>query len=49
MKKKIITITAPVAVIDAINLMLITLKPQSLVTQKIVLKKMNETINICLN
>lgn len=49
MKKKIITITAPVAVIDAINLMLITVKPQSLVMEKIVLKKMRKTFNVCLN
>jgi len=49
MKKKIITITAPVSVIDAISLLLITLKPQSRVMEQITLKGMKSTVSICLN
>lgn len=49
MKKKIITITAPVAIIDAISLMLITIKPQDPVMEKLLLKNMKKTITACLN
>ena len=49
MKKKIITITAPVAIIDAISLMLITIKPQSRVMEQLVLKTMKGPVNVCLN
>jgi hypothetical protein len=49
MKKKIITITAPVSVIDAINLLLITIKPQSPVMEQITLKGIKKPVTICLN
>jgi len=49
MKKKIITITAPVSVIDAIGLLLITIKPQSRVMQQITLKRIRKSVSICLN
>ncbi len=49
MKKKIITITAPVSVIDAISLLLITIKPQSSVMEHLVLKGIKKPVSICLN
>jgi hypothetical protein len=49
MKKKIITITAPVSIIDAISLLLITIKPQNRVMEQLVLKGVRKTVSICLN
>jgi hypothetical protein len=49
MKKKIITITAPVAIIDAISLLLITIKPQSRVMEQLMVKRIKEPVNVCLN
>ena len=49
MKKKIITITAAVSVMDAIGLLLITIKPQRRVMQQIMLKGIRKPVSICLN
>jgi len=49
MKKKIITITAAVSVINAIGHLLITIKPQRRVMQQITLKGIRRPVSICLN
>jgi len=49
MKKKIITITAAVSVINAIGHLLITIKPQRRVMQQITLKGIRKPVSICLN
>lgn len=49
MEKKIITITAPVAIINAISLMLLPVSTQKIISEIIYLKTIKETITICLS
>lgn len=49
MKKKIITITAAVNIIDAISLLLVTMKPQHPVKQTLLLKNLKQPVSIYLN
>ena len=49
MEKKVITITAPVSVINAIGLILIPVSTQKILSESIYLRTINETVNICLS
>jgi len=49
MEKKIITITAPVALINAISLVLMPVSTQQVLSESIYLKTIKETIQICLS
>ena len=49
MKKKIITITAPVAIIESISILMIAMIPQNRVMEHLVLKTIKEPVSICLN
>ena len=48
MEKKIITITAPVAIINAISLVLLPLSTQKIISESMYLKTLKKTITICL-
>jgi hypothetical protein len=49
MEKKIITITAPVSIINAISLVLVPVSTQKVLAESIYLKTMKKTISICLS
>jgi hypothetical protein len=49
MEKKIITITAPVAIINAISLVLVPVSTQKILSESIYLKTIKQTITICLS
>ena len=49
MEKKIITITAPAAIINTIGLVLVPVSTQKILTESIYLKTTRETIYICLS
>ena len=49
MKKKTITITASVAIINAISLVLVPVSTQKILSESIYLKTIKETVNICLS
>jgi hypothetical protein len=49
MEKKIITITAPVAIINAISLVLVPVSTQKILSESIYLKTIKRTITICLS
>jgi hypothetical protein len=49
MEKKVITITAPVSIINAISLVLIPVSTQKIIAESIYLKTIKETISICLS
>lgn len=49
MEKKIITITAPVAIINAISLVLLPVSTQKIISESIYLKTMKQTITVCLS
>jgi len=48
MEKKIITITASVAIINAISLVLVPVSTQKILSESIYLKTIKKTITICL-
>jgi hypothetical protein len=48
MEKKIITITAPVAIINAISLVLLPLSTQKIISESMYLKTLKKTITISL-
>ena len=48
MEKKIITITASVAIINAISLVLVPVSTQKIISESIYLNTIKETINVCL-
>ena len=49
MEKKIITITASVAIINAISLVLVPVSTQKIITESIYLNTIKETITLCLS
>jgi hypothetical protein len=49
MKKKTITITVSAAIINAINLVLVPVSSQKIISQSIYLKTIKENIHICLS
>ena len=49
MEKKTITITAPLALINAISMVLVPISTQQVLTQSIYLKTIRETVTICLS
>ena len=48
MEKKVITITASVAIINAISLVLVPVSTQKIISESIYLNTFKETINVCL-
>ena len=49
MEKKIITITASVAIINAISLVLVPVSTQKILSESIYLKTIKQTVTICLS
>ncbi len=49
MEKKIITITAPASIINAISLVLLPACTQKIISESIYLRTTRETIHICLS
>lgn len=49
MQTKTITITAPVAVINTLSLLLLPVSTQKIISQSIYLKTTRETVSICLS
>jgi len=49
MQKKTITITASVAIINALSVVLLPISTQKIISESFYLKTIKETINICLS
>ena len=49
MEKKTITITASVAIINSISLVLVPVSTQKIISESIYLKTIKETVHICLS
>jgi hypothetical protein len=49
MQKKTITITASVAIINALSVVLLPISTQKIISESLYLKTIRETINICLS
>lgn len=49
MKKKVITITASVAIINAINLVVLPVSTQKILSESFYLKTIKKTVTVCLS
>lgn len=49
MQKKTITITASVAIINALSVVLLPISTQKIISESLYLKTLRETISICLS